>query len=210
MSTIQTYQTIHSPSTGSYSESGSKFLAFAQSVNSEQSVRQLRDLLHKEHHKAVHVVFASRIGWDEITERSSDDGEPAGSAGKPVLNAMRSFEVTQSVICVVRYFGGKKLGIPGLIHAYKAAAEDALTHASLITITLYEKYQASCSMEDMQGLLHQLNKAGARVVDSEFGENSTFRILIPRAKLEAFHALQKDMWQTSFTHLGSTDDARGI
>lgn len=210
MSAIQTYQTIQAPATGSYSESGSKFLAFAQPASTEQDVKQLRDALHKEHHKAVHVVFASRMGWDALIERSSDDGEPAGSAGKPVLNAMRSFDVTQSVVCVVRYFGGKKLGIPGLIHAYKAAAEDALNQSSIITVTLYEKYEATCKMEDMQGLLHQLNKAGARVVDSEFGENSTFRILIPRAKLDSFHALRQDMWQTSFTHLGSTDDARGL
>lgn len=206
---IHAYKTILSPVTGSYSESGSKFLAFAQSAATDQEIRQLRDALHKEHHKAVHVVFASRLGWDDITERSSDDGEPSGSAGKPVLNAIRSFDLTQSVVCIVRYFGGKKLGVSGLIHAYRTAAEHALSVAEIKTVILYEQFQLTCKMEDMQSILHQLNKSGTRVVQSDFGESCTFRILIPRAKHEHFHQIQKDMWQASFTHLGSTDDASG-
>ncbi len=201
---MNTFHTIADVAKGVYGESGSKFLAFAHPVSSEEEVKQLRDLLQKEHHKAVHVVWAFRIGYEDLLERSSDDGEPSGSAGKPVLNALRSAELYNTAVLVVRYYGGKKLGIPGLIHAYRAATEDALAQSGKKEVTIYEMYTVTCAMEEMQLILHQLNKLGARVIENKFEENCIFKILIPREKHATFLESIQNLWQAAFVHLGSS------
>lgn len=202
---LHAYRTLAEPSEGTYSESGSKFLAFAWPVHDEETVRQYRETLHKAHHKAVHVVWASRIGYDTVIERSSDDGEPAGSAGKPVLNVLRAHQLTNSTILVVRYFGGKKLGIPGLINAYRSATEDAVNRAGLRIVPIFEHMRVTCAMADMQTVLHQLNKAGARVNNSTFEEMCTFNISITRERYAHFQASVKDLWQAQIHALGNTD-----
>ena len=203
--TPHTYRTLRQASEGTYSESGSKFLAFAWPVHDDERVKQCRETLLKAHHKAVHVVWASRIGYDTIMERSSDDGEPSGSAGKPVLNVLRAHQLTNSTILVVRYFGGKKLGIPGLINAYRSAAEEAVNRAGIRIVTIFEHMQVTCAMADMQTVLHQLNKAGARVNNSTFEEICTFNISIARERYEQFQASVKDLWQAQIHTLGNAD-----
>lgn len=205
MTAAHTYRTIHQPAEGSYSESGSKFLAFAFPVRDEQTVKHHRDLLRKAHHRAVHVVWAARIGYDEVIERSSDDGEPAGSAGKSVLYVLRAQQITNCAILVVRYFGGKKLGIPGLIHAYRTAAEDAVNHTPISVVPICEQLRITCSMANMQTVLHQLNKAGAQITDSNFEEICTFIIHVARERYEAFQTTLQDLWQAHTEHVGSID-----
>ncbi len=134
------YRTIQKSATGSYKEKGSKFLAFAFPVTSESEIKENLAALRKEYFDARHHCFAWMLGAEKKLFRSSDDGEPNHSAGDPILGQIRSTNLTDVLIVVVRYFGGVKLGVGGLISAYKAAAEDALKNAIIIEEEVTEKF----------------------------------------------------------------------
>ena len=127
------YQTIDSATEGIYKEKGSKFLAFAFPVSTEKEIKIILEKIKKEHHAAKHVCFAYVLGADKTIHRSFDAGEPNNTAGKPILGQIQSFNLTNILVVVVRYFGGTLLGTSGLIQAYKAAAADALSKAAIIT-----------------------------------------------------------------------------
>ncbi|MCL2727295.1 MAG: YigZ family protein [Bacteroidales bacterium] len=134
------YQTIASYASGVYKEKGSKFLAFAYPVSNEDKIKEYLKEVKKEHFDARHHCFAYRLGSDGAVWRANDDGEPSSSAGKPILGQLLSFQVSDALIIVVRYFGGVKLGVPGLINAYRQAAADALQHSVIVT-----KYAKECA-----------------------------------------------------------------
>ena len=121
-----TYISIDAPSEGLFKDNGSRFIALAYPVESEEEVRQIVSSLKKEYHDARHHCYAFRLGKDGQKWRSSDDGEPSGSAGRPILGQIDSLNLSDVLVVVVRYFGGIKLGIPGLIRAYKTSTADAL------------------------------------------------------------------------------------
>jgi uncharacterized YigZ family protein len=114
-----TFKTIRTPAEGIFKDRGSKFLAYAYPIEQENEVKPLVENLKKEHFKAVHHCFAYRLGLDRSNFRVTDDGEPSGTAGKPIFNTLLSQEITNILVVVVRYFGGTLLGVPGLINAYK-------------------------------------------------------------------------------------------
>ncbi len=126
-----TYRSIAKPSEGLFRDKGSRFIALAYPVESEARVKELLAALKKEYHDARHHCFAYRLGADGGQWRASDDGEPSGSAGRQILAQIDSSALSDTLVAVVRYFGGIKLGIPGLIRAYRAAAADALAAASV-------------------------------------------------------------------------------
>ena len=132
MEETDNYKTIEQPSEGIYKEKGSKFLAFAYPVTTENEVKELLKELRKKYYDARHHVYAFRLGADLKTFRCSDDGEPSNSSGPPVLGQIQSHELTNILIVVVRFFGGTKLGVPGLIHAYRTAAANAIENSTLI------------------------------------------------------------------------------
>ena len=127
-----TYKTITSLAHGLYKEKGSKFFAYAFPVETEQEIKQHLVRLKKEHYKAKHICYAYLLKPDKSVYRVKDDGEPPGTAGFPILGQIRSAELTNIVIFVVRYFGGSLLGIRGLIDAYRTAAADAIVKATLV------------------------------------------------------------------------------
>lgn len=135
------YLTIEGLAEGSFMEKGSKFLASAYPVTSEAECLNYLQALKKSHPKARHFCTALRLGPDVAIERSNDDGEPAGSAGKPILGQLKKEQLTNVLVVVVRYFGGTKLGIPGLIEAYKLSTANALSHARIIKKTIFSIYQ---------------------------------------------------------------------
>ena len=196
------YLTVDRPATAEFKDRGSKFIAYVYPVETVEAFKQYLQALKKEHPKAVHHCFAYRIGTDGNNFRSSDDGEPSGSAGKPILNELKSRALTQTCVLIVRYFGGKKLGIPGLIHAYRAAAIDCLNNSGTKEVVLYDDYEISCHMDHMPVVLHELNKSGARVIDSEFAENCNFKIEIPRTQHAAFTKTLQNLWQATATYIG--------
>jgi len=133
-----TYNTIASKGEGLYKEKGSKFIAYAFPLNTEDSVKALLDQFHKEYHNARHICYAYKLGYDENAPyRINDDGEPSGTAGKPIFGQILSHELTDILIIVVRYFGGTKLGVSGLINAYKSAALEAIEAAGIVECIRY-------------------------------------------------------------------------
>jgi len=127
-----TYQTIAAPSQGLYKEKGSKFIALAYPVYSEEEVKELLAELRRQYYDARHHCYAYTLGADKSRYRANDDGEPNHSAGDPILGQIRSAGLSNILVVIVRYFGGTKLGVSGLINAYKTAAADALANARLI------------------------------------------------------------------------------
>lgn len=127
-----TYKTILQSSEGLFKDKGSKFLSFAFPVTSEDEIRDIIQQIRKEHHSARHCCYAWRLGHQKLLFRANDDGEPSSTAGKPILGQIQSFDLTDVLVVVVRYFGGTLLGVSGLINAYKTASLDALNHADII------------------------------------------------------------------------------
>lgn len=151
------FRTLTDISEGFFKEKGSKFLSFAFPVQNEDDVKKNLELLRKKFHDARHHCYAYQIGMKDIQTRANDDGEPNHSAGDPILGQIRSFELTNTLVVVVRYFGGTKLGVSGLIAAYKTAAEEALKNAK--TTFIYPKKQFEIPFQydqtaEVEKLLH--------------------------------------------------------
>lgn len=134
-----TYKTISEPSEGLFKDKGSKFISFAYPVTSEDEIREIVQSIKKEHHSARHHCYAWRLGHEKLQFRANDDGEPSSTAGKPILGQIQSFDLTNILIVIVRYFGGTLLGVSGLINAYRNAALDAINQAEIIE-RLVEKH----------------------------------------------------------------------
>jgi uncharacterized YigZ family protein len=173
-----TYKTIKTKSEGSFKDKGSKFLAFAFPVENEQEINQCRAELKKKYFDARHHVYAFCLGADQSNFRASDDGEPSNSSGSPVLGQIRSFGLTNILIVVVRYFGGTKLGVPGLINAYKTATKDALEHAEIIEkhveIPLTIKFEYTLMNDVMRVLKHD----GIRILNQKFDSDCLVEIKV--------------------------------
>ena len=151
-----TYDSIASPSRGLYKDQGSRFISFAYPVETEAQVKELVDALRKEYHDARHHCYAYRLGLDGARYRMNDDGEPSSTAGRPILSQIDSAGLSDLLIVVVRYFGGIKLGVPGLIKAYKTAAQDALGQASRIEKTAAVSYHIEFDYLNMEPVMRTL------------------------------------------------------
>lgn len=127
-----TYKTISTPSEGLFKDKGSKFIAYAYPVTSEDQIKEIVQSIKKEHYSARHHCYAWRLGHEKLLFRANDDGEPSSTAGKPILGQIQSFDLTNILIVVVRYFGGTLLGVSGLINAYRNAAFDAINQAEIV------------------------------------------------------------------------------
>jgi len=181
-----TYYTILSPSEGLYREKGSKFIALTYPLITEQEVKGIVDRLRKEHPGACHFCYAYRIGADGNVFRANDDGEPSGSAGKPILNQLLSFELSDLLVVVVRYFGGTKLGVSGLINAYKEAAKSALAIAQVGEKIISNEIQISFSYS-YQGEVEKLIKEFESViVEKSFDDRGAFRVQVPKSRTMGF------------------------
>ena len=147
------YRTIQTPSEGIYKEKGSKFLAFAYQVSDEETIKQHLASLRGQYHDARHHCFAWRLGPDKTHFRVNDDGEPSGSAGKPIYGQIVSRDLTDLLVVVVRYFGGTKLGVGGLIHAYRSAASDALNHNTITECRVYDRLKLEFGYAHMNSVM---------------------------------------------------------
>lgn len=127
-----TYKTIAAASEGLFKDKGSKFIAFAFPVTTEDQIKEIIQTIKKEHYSARHHCYAWRLGHEKLLFRANDDGEPSSTAGKPILGQIQSFDLTNILIVVVRYFGGTLLGVSGLINAYRNAAFDVINQAEIV------------------------------------------------------------------------------
>ena len=154
------YKTIATTSQGIFKEKGSRFVSFAVPISSQEEIKPIIDKIRKEHHEARHHCYAYIIGYERIIWRVNDDGEPSGTAGRPILGQINSFGLTNIIIVVSRYFGGTLLGVSGLINAYRSAAESALRNAELTEKTVNEYYKITypyISMNDVMKILKEEN-----------------------------------------------------
>ena len=170
------YKTIKSPSEGLFKDKGSKFLAFAYPFTDENQVKSIIEPLRKEHFKAVHFCYAYRIGMDKTNFRVNDDGEPSGSAGRPILNVLLSKEITNILVVVVRYWGGTLLGVPGLINAYKSATEKALENAEIIEKTVNEIYQITYGYVQMNDIMKVIKDFDLKIISQKFDNQCVIEI----------------------------------
>ena len=159
---------LSQPGEGLYKEKGSKFIATAFTVNSEDDVKRALAEVKKKYYDARHHCYAYIIGPDKCCFRSSDDGEPSGTAGKPILNQILSKDVTNVCVIVVRYFGGIKLGVSGLINAYKTAARDALDNATIVEKTVDEVYSLEFPYALMNDVMRVMKEEGIEQLNPHF------------------------------------------
>ena len=150
------YKSVSAPTEGLFKDNGSRFIARVFPVNNEGEIKELVDSLKKEYHDARHHCYAYRLGHKGDRFRANDDGEPSSSAGRPILGQIDSFGLSDILIVVIRYFGGIKLGIPGLIRAYKTASADALSKAQIIEKTATSQYSLSFGYESMNSVMNIL------------------------------------------------------
>lgn len=165
-----TYKTIKSSSEGLFKDRGSKFLGFAYPITNEEQVKEIINQLKKEHSQANHHCYAFRLTPDPTVYRASDDREPNGSAGKPILGAIQSVGLTDVLIVVVRYFGGSLLGVPGLINAYKSAAQEAINAAEIIEKIISEKFEIEFPYDKINDVHSLLKSLSAKIVSQDYNE----------------------------------------
>ena len=198
------YQTIASPSEGEYKEKGSKFLAYAYPMDAESDLDGFMASLRDIHPKARHYCYAYKLGLDRTRFRANDDGEPSGTAGKPIYGQILSFGLTNVCIIVIRYFGGTKLGASGLIHAYKEASKAALDNAAIIEKYLYVSYQLTFGYDHMGHIMNALKDPDIEITDKVFEDHCVVNIQI-RLSVEnqAIHRLKARLLNKSLEEVTS-------
>jgi uncharacterized YigZ family protein len=179
------YKTIAAPATAAFRDRGSRFLAFAYPITNTDEVKAHHKALRAEHPKAVHHCLAYRLGQDGSQYRASDDGEPSGSAGRPILGAIDRAGLTNVMVVVVRYFGGTLLGVPGLIHAYGTVADDALQSASVVEHWVTQMATIECDYAHLSEVLHILRKHEAGIPHQDLQLFCTIQASVPVHTAEA-------------------------
>ncbi|PWE00164.1 IMPACT family protein [Marinilabilia rubra] len=179
------YKTIKYPVEGLFKEKGSKFLAFAWPVQNEDEINEHVEAIKKKYHDARHHCFAWELGIDGMNFRMNDDGEPSGTAGKPILGQIHSHEVTNVLVVVVRYFGGVKLGTGGLIQAYKAATADALSKAEILECTIDKSFSIRFAYDMMNPVMRVVDEEGLGVKDQLFEADCRLTLSVRESKFDA-------------------------
>ncbi len=186
IATSDTYKSISAPSKGIYKELGSKFLAFAYPVATEEEIKQILASLRKEYFDARHHCYAWRLGLSGEPFRMNDDGEPSSTAGRPIYGQLLSQELSDILVVVVRYFGGVKLGVPGLIRAYKTATQDALANATVIEKIAGEHFTVKFGYLQMNDVMKVLKEMGITPLKQSFDLDCTLEVRVRLTQIEDF------------------------
>ncbi len=165
---IDLYRTIEKPSEGIYKEKGSKFISYAYPVFSEEEIKEYIRNIKDKYYDARHHCFAWQLGTDGLRYRANDDGEPSGTAGKPIYGQLRSMELTNILVVVVRYFGGTKLGVPGLIHAYKESTIDVINNGVIIERTVDDVYSVGFDYLAMNDIMRIVKEENLNITNQQF------------------------------------------
>ena len=176
-----TYLTIQDKSEGIYTEKRSKFLAFAHSVEAIDEIKDLLTDYKKKYYDARHVCYAYMLGPERTDFRANDDGEPSSTAGKPILGQINSRELTNILVVVIRYFGGVKLGTSGLIVAYREAAAEALSAATVIEKTIEETVTFTFPYMMMNSVMRVVKELNPRIVEQKYDETCIITLAIKRS-----------------------------
>ncbi|TCO09201.1 putative YigZ family protein [Natronoflexus pectinivorans] len=184
MELSDTYKTLAQPAEGLYKEKGSKFLAFAWPVKSEVEIKDLIDQVKAKYYDARHHCYAWQLGNDGMHFRVNDDGEPSGTAGKPIHGQIKSNEITNVLILVVRYFGGTKLGTSGLIQAYKEAAADAISNGIIVERTVDKHLTIQFAYENMNDVMRVIKEIEPSIVHQDFNLRCEMVLSIRESKYQ--------------------------
>jgi uncharacterized YigZ family protein len=179
-----TYLTIEKSTEAIYKDKGSKFLAYAYSVENDQQIKEILNQLKKEHHTANHHCYAYRLGADKMNYRANEDGEPNNTAGKPILGQIQSNDLTNILIVVVRYFGGTLLGVSGLINAYKKSAADVIKVSSIIEKQILFHYTIQFYFEHLNDVMKLLKQLECKITNQQFDNNCEICFSIRKANSE--------------------------
>lgn len=193
MSGQDSYLTISKPASAEFKDRGSKFIAYAFPIETADDFKQQLQVLKKEHPKAVHHCFAYRIGTDGNNFRSSDDGEPSGTAGKPILGQIDSRGVTNLAVIVVRYWGGTLLGVPGLINAYRSATALALQITPVVEKQIEVNYSIEFDYTRMNEVMMIIKQYNCTVLSNDMQLFCVIRAGIPKQRLDEVLYKLKDL-----------------
>lgn len=196
-----TYKTIAKPSEGSYSEKRSKFLAYAFPVQNEQEVKQRLAEIQKKHWDARHHCYAYILGPHKDAYRQNDNGEPSGTAGRPIYGQLLSKDLTNTLVIVVRYFGGIKLGVSGLQNAYKVAAKEALDAAVIEERTIQEQYRVVFEYVKMNDIMQILKDPEIQVLDRQSDMRCTYTISVRQRDADRITEALRKVAMTEVTAL---------
>lgn len=182
------YRTIAAPAEAIYKERSSKFLAYAYPVESEEEVKAHLDKLRKEYFDATHHCYAYRIGAEGEQFRANDDGEPSGTAGKPILGQLLSAQLTNCLVVVVRYFGGTKLGVSGLIQAYKESTAEVLATSDIIEKTVDTLFEVEFPYIAMNGVQRVIKEVSPRIDSQNFDNLCTMTLRVRKSEAPILEA----------------------
>ncbi|MCG8329111.1 MAG: IMPACT family protein [Chitinophagales bacterium] len=178
------YQTLEGPAIGEFRDRGSRFHAYAFPAYTEEECMQHLDFVKREHSKARHHCYAYRLGLDQNSFRANDDGEPSGTAGRPILGQIDSFGLTNTFVVVVRYFGGTLLGTSGLINAYKLSTADALNQAVIIERIVEDLYELTFEYRLMSNVMNAIKSHQLEMVEQNFEEIAKVTIAIRKGEVD--------------------------
>jgi uncharacterized YigZ family protein len=200
---ITKYRTLERLSTGFLNEKNSKFIAIATPC---YSLIEAKDFIHswkKEHPQANHFCFAYKVGIQNCQIRINDDGEPTNSAGLPIFGQIQSYELNNVLIGVIRYFGGTKLGVGGLIKAYKNAAKDAIVNGLIIEKEIYRSIMCSFDYSQIPLVMNLVKKFNLDFTDQVFNENCSIKLQVPFAKVETVMGMLNSIENIEIINLGT-------
>ena len=180
------YKSIASESRGLFKDNGSRFIAHAYPVETEEEVKEIVAALKKEYYDARHHVYAYRLGYLGDKFRANDDGEPSGSSGRPVLGQIDSNELSDILVVVVRYFGGIKLGIPGLIRAYKTATADAIANAEIVEKIACKRYRVHFGYMSMNSVMKVFKDMGLDQKSQQFDMECSMETSVRLSQVDTF------------------------
>jgi len=192
------YNTIEKESEGVFKDRGSKFIARAFPVETEEQIKEILTVLRKEYYDARHHCYAYRINPEDEQFRSNDDGEPSGTAGKPILNQLLSKELMNILVVVIRYFGGTKLGVSGLIHAYKTATLDAIENSTTVNRFIFRQVVIRFEYPMMNSVMKLVKEEEVEMLEQNFDLNCVIKIQIKKSALEKIIFKLGDMRDISF------------
>ncbi|MFN8302724.1 MAG: YigZ family protein [Saprospiraceae bacterium] len=205
------FRTLSGPSTGEFKDRGSKFIAYAWPVREESEALEHLEQLRKEHFKARHHCFAWRIGLTGDRFRANDDGEPSGTAGRPILGQIDAFGLTDVVIVVVRYFGGTLLGASGLIHAYREAAAEALRQATIEEKIVQDCFRFSFDYALMPDIMNAVKKLDFTIVHQDFGEAGLMDLAVRQSETaDKLLRMKASIWKVSAEEAATLDWPPGL
>ena len=182
MASEDSYKTIRGTGEGLFKDKGSRFISYSFHVGSEDEIKEHLAALRKKYYDATHHCYAWRLGPRGETFRSNDDGEPSGSAGKPILGQLLSREITDILVVVIRYFGGTLLGVPGLINAYREATVDVLENSEVVTMTEEAYYEVIFPYLAMNDVMRIVKSDQPRVVEQVFDNVCRMVLAVPRSE----------------------------